>query len=79
MAELMGDEVVRDVGGAEEDQPGCCVPVEAPEPGQAEEPRGDHEPDASDPNGPWPPVEAIESLLGDDEPIVRSPACSEPH
>ena len=71
VAELVRDEVIREIVGPQEDDPVQCIPVEAAEPGQAEEPRRDPEPDTVDPDGRRPPVQPVESSLGCDQPGVQ--------
>ena len=71
VAELVRDEVIREVVGAQEDDPVQRIPVEAAEPGQAEEPRCYPEPDTVDPDGRRPPVQSVESRLGCDQPGVQ--------
>jgi len=71
VAELVGDEIVGDVVGAEEDHAVERVSVEAAKPRQAEEPASGGEPDSVDAHRCRPPVEPVEPRLGGDEPLVR--------
>ena len=71
VAQLVGDKVIRDVVGPHEDDAVQGVPVEAAEPGQAEEPRRLPEPDTVDPDRSRPPVQSVESSLGCHQPGVQ--------
>jgi hypothetical protein len=75
VAELVGDQVLRDVGTAEEDHAVRREAVVALPGREAEEPRRDDELDAVDTNGPRPPVETVEASLRPDEARVRSRGC----
>ena len=71
VAELVGDEIVRDVVRAQEDDPVEGIAVEPAEPRQPEEPRGREEPDSLDPHRRRPPVEPVEPCLGGYEPGIQ--------
>ena len=71
VTELVRHEVIRQVVGPQEDDPVQRVPIEAPEPGQAEEPRCNPEPDTVDPDGRRPPVQSVESRLGRCQPGIQ--------
>jgi hypothetical protein len=70
VADLVRDEVVREISAAEEDQAVRREPVVTTPGRQAEEPWRDDDPDALDSNGTGPPVEMVEPLLRADEPWV---------
>src|SRR5262245_29654509 len=67
VAELVHDEILRQVRAAQKDRPMHGVAVEAAEPRQAEEPRSDEHTNAIDPYRLRVPVEPVEPRLGSGE------------
>ena len=70
VAQLMGDQVVRDVVAAKEDHAVRREAVIAPPGAQAEQPRRHDDADSGDANRARPPVELVEARFGGDEPCV---------
>jgi hypothetical protein len=70
VAELVGHEVVGDVGATQEDHTLGGEAVVALPGRQPEEPRGHDQPDTLDADGPRPPIESVEPRLGASQPGV---------
>jgi hypothetical protein len=67
VAELVRDEVVRDIGAAQEDHEVRREAVESAPGREPEEPRRDDDPDPPDADGAGPPVEPVEARFRADE------------